>query len=447
MSARRRRRTRQAAQESIVAQIESLSHDGRGICRIDGKAVFVTGALPGEQVELVYQKQHNQYADAIATTILTPAAERQTPACEFFSRCGGCSLQHLSSQQQIAIKQQALIEQFKHFGDSTLDQLAAPITGPTLKYRTKARLGVKYVEKKQTVLVGFREINGRYITDMNRCEILAEPLPDLIQPLRELLGQLSIKQAIPQIEVAISAGDTLLILRHLQQFSATDLSLLSAFARERQLILYLQPQGPNSIHPLYPPDHDGNLHYSLSEFDLNFSFSANDFTQVNQPINRQMVAQAVRWLALKPTDQVLDLFCGLGNFSLAIARHAGQVIGIEADAALIQRAQHNASANGISNADFYSADLYQALPATGWTQAHYDKVLLDPPRSGALDCVHWISQQQIARVVYVSCNPATLARDAQVFKHAGYSIEEAGIMDMFPHTKHTESMVCFQLPA
>ena len=443
--AKRRRRTRRKAvpSEPVTVTIESLSHDGRGIAHVEGKTLFVDGALPGEELECHYSFVGSRYSEARVSRILTASDDRVEPRCSKAMVCGGCNLQHMSSAQQINNKQQALCEQFTHFGGIETPDLIAPLQGDIWAYRRKARLGVRYVAKKGGVLVGFREKRNSFVTDIESCPVLDKRVGELITPLRELLDTLELKASIPQIEVSLGDEEGALVFRHLEELPNEDKIRLGEFGRLHQLWVYLQPAGPASIHRIYPDDQSGLLSYRLPEWSLELLFDPMDFTQVNASINQAMVKRALEYLDLKESDRVLDLFCGLGNFTLPIARQCNEVIGVEGSDAMVKRGQMNASHNGIENAQFYSADLTKDFREQPWSKGGFDKVLLDPPRSGALEVVKNISLLAPQCIVYVSCNPATLARDAGELCRSGYTLLKTGVMDMFPHTAHVESIAVF----
>jgi len=414
------------------------------VARIDGKTVFVQGALPGEEVLCRYTRRHARYSEALALEIGSPSPLRVTPRCAHADVCGGCSLQHLGAEEQIAHKQAVLLEHMRHIGEVEAEQVFEPLRGPLWGYRRKARLGVKYVEKKGGALVGFREKASPYIADMRSCEVLHPSVGRRIEALRELIGSLQARARIPQIEVAVGDQDTVLCLRHLDPLSIPDREALSAFGAGHGIGVYLQPGGPGSIHPLWP-ESGVVLSYSLPESGLEFSFQVDDFTQVNAEVNRAMVARVLELLDPEATDQVLDLFCGLGNFTLPLARRAGQVTGIEGDAALVRRARDNAVANGMDNVRFEQVDLAQPEQLARFVSQRFDKLLLDPPRSGAAEIIAQLDYAGIGRIVYVSCNPATLARDAGILVHEhAYRLRGVGVMDMFPHTSHVESIALFE---
>ncbi|MDT8407405.1 MAG: 23S rRNA (uracil(1939)-C(5))-methyltransferase RlmD [Methylococcales bacterium] len=423
--------------------LTSLSHDGRGVTHIDGKAVFIDQGLAGETVKFVYTLNKRDYAEGRVTEVLTPAADRVAPKCAHYPLCGGCSLQHLAMPAQIHHHQNMLNEQFVRLGKLEPPPLWPPLDGPHWGYRRKARLGVKYVPAKGRVLVGFRERGQSYLADMSTCEVLDARVGGKLMALSELFGQLSIKAKIPQLEVAIGDTETVLAIRVLSPPTDEDCQLLSAFSREHGMTFYLQPKGPASIHAL-PGETPPLPSYHLPAYDLTLHYKPAMFTQVNADINRAMIDQALAALQLETSDTVLDLFCGLGNFTLPLARHAGHVVGVEGDTPLVDQARANAIANDLDNATFHVADLSRNLDDQPWAQRRYDKVLLDPSRAGASEVLPWLKTWQPRRVVYVSCNPATLARDAGILVHElGYKLVKAGIMNMFPHTAHVESMALF----
>lgn len=425
------------------ARIDSLAHDGRGVAHIDGKATFIEGALPGEEVWFVYRKQHKRYDEGETTEVITPSPVRVTPRCPHFGVCGGCSLQHVAPAAQIRLKEEILLENLKRIGDVLPETVLPPLTGPHWGYRRRARLGAKYVEKKQAMLVGFRERRSALLADLSRCEVLLPAVGERLLELRQLLRGLHGYNRIPQIEAAAGDGAVALVFRHLDPLSETDCAALRTFGERYGFYIYLQSAGPDSVVPLWPED--ANLHYTLPAYDVDIEFRPTDFTQVNGDMNALMVGQALALLAPEPQERVLDLFCGLGNFTLPIARHAGSVVGVEGDAELVQRARDNASRNDITNAVFHAADLDASDAQWPWTVGGFDKILLDPPRTGALEAVRRIGSLGASRIVYVSCNPATFARDAAELVHRhGYRLMSVGVMDMFPHTTHVECMALFE---
>ena len=428
-----------------IADVESLNYDGRGVARIDGKVTFIEGALPGERVQFRYHNKRPSFDTGAVQAVLSASPDRVSPPCPHFGVCGGCSLQHLAPAAQIAALQHVLAETLAHVGRVQPERWLAPLAGPAHGYRRRARLGVRNVPKKGGVLVGFREKRRSFITPLDTCVTLDARVNDLLPALRELIAGLSIPDRLPQIEVACGDDVVTLVFRHLRPLTEADRERLTTFAHTHAVQVYLQAEGPESATPLAPSS-PRTLQYRLPEYDVTLSFQPTDFIQVNGAVNRQLVRQALTLLDLKPSDRVLDLFCGLGNFTLAAARTAARVIGMEAEAGLVERARGNAAANGIANAEFTVADLYAAnllLPRFTEEGAPF-KLLLDPPRAGAIEVLKCLAPQQPQRVVYVSCNPATLARDAEYLVNAaGYRFEAAGVADMFPHTSHVESIALF----
>jgi len=438
-----RRRKRKLPQEPVTAHIESLSHEGRGIAHVEGKTVFVSGALPGEDALFQYKKQRPKYDEAHALEISNPAAERIEAKCEFFGLCGGCSLQHMQHDFQIEHKQSVLMEQLTHIGKVKPESVIPPLVGPVWGYRHKARLGVKYVDKKQKVLVGFREKYSPFVADMNSCEVLHPSVGTLIEPLQCLITELSLIRQIPQIEVAIGDEVTALIFRHLADFNDEDISKLKAFAEQHNIDIYCQSGGLNSVIPLNGTT-PKQLSYSLPEFDITMKFLPMDFTQVNLEINRAMVPLALELLEVNSEDRVLDLFCGIGNFTLPLARKAANVLGIEGEQGLVERAKQNAAFNNISNVEFRVIDIAKDDLNEDFLKGGFNKLLLDPARNGAQEVIEKMNLKSIDRIVYVSCNPSTLARDAGILVNdKGFKLEQAGVMDMFPHTTHVESIAVF----
>lgn len=436
------RKRKKPPQGEFEATIDTLSHDGRGIAKLDGKVTFIDNALQGETVKFHYLKTNRQWDEGQATTILKASDDRSEPICPYYSQCGGCSLQHLSSQSQLQLKQNTLLEQLQHFAGTSPQSILPPVTGPTNGYRAKARLGVRYVNKKGPVLVGFREKFSNFITDMQHCPILTPEVDGAIGDLRDTISDLSIYNAIPQIEVASAQNTTALIIRHLQDLTEADYVKLKSLAQRHHFTIYLQPKGPDTIHPL-DPGQDPWLYYQLPAFNLTFYFKATDFTQVNTSMNQKLVSLAYHELQLEPNDHVLDLFCGLGNFSLPIAQTAQTVTGIEGNEAMVNRAYMNAHHNDLNNVTFLQSDLTEPLNQQSWLHP-YNKLLIDPPRSGAEAIVNNIDKLDVKRIVYVSCNPATLARDSYQLTQHGYQLLKAGVLDMFPHTSHVESIAVFE---
>lgn len=439
---RRSRSNKPLSQEPVLAHIESLSHDGRGVAHINGKALFVDGALPGEEVLFTYIAQRKRFDEGQVEKIILSSPDRTEPHCKHFGLCGGCSLQHLSPGAQILAKQQVLLDSLKHIGKLEPEKVLSPLTGPTWGYRRRARLGVKFVIKKDKLLIGFREKRSSLLADLERCEVLHPSVGLLLPELRQLVMSLTGYDQIPQIEVAVGDEATALVFRNLATLSAADLEKLQAFGKAHSMQVYLQPAGPESVTLIWPET--ATLSYRLPEFNLELFFSPADFVQINADVNRAMISRVIELLQPQAHERALDLFCGLGNFTLPLARHAAQVIGVEGEAKLVQRAQDNAQRNGIHNAEFHATDLSQDLSGQPWAKQRFDKILLDPPRTGALEIIQQLPAFGAARIVYVSCNPATLARDAQELVQQGYTLISTGVLDMFPHTAHVESIALFE---
>ena len=441
---RRRQRKPLVLPPPVEIHIESLAHDGRGIGRRDGKAVFVEGALLGEKVLVQYTRCHSNHDEAKVIEVLIPAAERVSPQCSAAHICGGCSLQHMHPDAQIAMKQNILKDQLAHFGNLQPVEWLEPLRGPVFGYRHKARLGAKFVEKKGHALVGFREKNSSFLADIDQCHVLVPEVGLAFPQFRQLIESLQERLQIPQIEVAQGDDVTALVVRHMKPLPQSDVDKLLQFCQPRGFHLYLQPAGPDSLHKVWPDDNHLRLEYRLEDFGLTFRFHPLDFTQVNPAINQKMVRLAVEFLDPQPHEKILDLFCGLGNFTLPLATRAAHVIGVEGDDAMVVRGRENARLNQLDNVEFFAADLSQPFAGQPWAQGGFDKILIDPPRSGALEIVSRMTVFKPARIVYVSCNPATLARDAGELKKQGYRLLKAGVMDMFPHTTHVESIAVFE---
>jgi 23S rRNA (uracil1939-C5)-methyltransferase len=426
---------------SGAARIDDLAHDGRGVAHIDGKAVFIDGALPGETVRFHYTVRHSQHDEGVLEAVLEPAPGRVEPRCPHFGVCGGCVLQHLDGDRQIEYKERRLLDNLARIGKVQPADLLPPLRGPQWNYRRKARLGVKDVVKKGQVLVGFRERRSPYLADLRRCEVLAPPVGERLEELARLVERLTLRQQIPQIEVAIGESVTALSFRVLKEPGSGDREHLRAFGARYGIHIYLQPGGPTTTVRLWPDDPAPPLSYRLPACDLQFEFQPYHFTQINPAINRLLVDRALELLEVQPTDRVLDLFCGLGNFTLALARRSAGAVGVEGDAELVACAWRNAVANGIDNVEFVSADLYDTARLPARLLPPFDRILLDPPRSGALPLLPVLGSLAASRIVYVSCHPATLARDAGELVHRyGYRLQGAGVLDMFPHTAHVESI-------
>lgn len=439
-----RRRRKVLPTEPVRCVIETLSHDGRGIARDNGKAQFVDGALPGETVMAKVISSRSKFDELRTVEVLEAGDARITPPCEFADLCGGCSLQHMDSDAQIRFKEDTLREHFAHFGGIEPEYWVPPMRSPALGYRRKARLGVKYVPARESVLVGFREKRNSFLTDIDRCVVLDPRIGDRITPLREMLHGLEAYRRIPQVEVACGDHEAAMVFRNMDPLSDSDTAALISFGQAHELHIYLQPKGPDTVHRIWPESGEERLAYQMDEFDLTMKFHPMDFTQVNAGINRTMVHRAVEWLDIQPGERVLDLFCGLGNFTLPLARSAAQVVGVEGDESMVVRGRENAELNGLSNVAFHGADLQADFTAQPWAAEGFDKILIDPPRSGAQEVCEYLTAFGAKRIVYVSCNPATLARDAGVMVRNGYRLVRAGVMDMFPHTTHVESMALFE---
>jgi 23S rRNA (uracil1939-C5)-methyltransferase len=436
------RKRKKILPEPVIANIESLSHEGRGITRVDGKILFADGALPDETVKIKYQARRSRFDEGVVQEVLKPSIYRIEPECSYFGICGGCSLQHVHSDFQIRHKQGVLMEQFSHIGKIEPREVLTPLSTSPWGYRRKARLGVKHVYNKDKVLVGFREKGKSYIADIEECKILHPNIGNKISDLKSLLDGLSIKDSIPQIEVAVGENQTVIVIRHMSEFTAADRELLLEFSNSQSITIYLQAGGPDTVQPLQT-DEPPPLVYRLSKFGIDIEFGPMDFTQINFGINELMIDRVIDLLQAGQGDTVLDLFCGLGNFTLPIATRVGYVIGVEGSASLVQKAKQNAEKNRIDNVDFICRDLYASEINTQFTTNSYNKILLDPPRSGAREILEQMDLAGVARVIYVSCNPATLARDAQLLNQHGFNLDKAGVMDMFPHTTHVESLAVF----
>ena len=421
-------------------EIDALDAEGRGVARNAGKVVFVEGAMAGEAVEARLLESKSKFDRARAEQILRPSASRRDPQCPHFGICGGCATQHVDGRTQVAAKQRWLEDNLARIGKVGVGALLAPIHGPEWGYRHRARLSVRYVHNKGGGLVGFREKRSTYVADMRGCEVLPPAVAALIVPLRALVGGLSIRDRLPQIEIAVGEESTVLLFRHLLPLTDADRALLRAFGDEHRVQIWLQPEGPDSA-KLFHPAGAAGLYYALPEFGLKMEFKPADFTQVNPGVNRKLVARAIGLLDPQPGERIADLFCGIGNFTLPIAARGAQVIGFEGSAPLVERARGNAAANGLV-AQFEVTDLFK--PNLG-PYGRFEKFLLDPPREGAAALVAALPEAWPRRIVYVSCDPATLARDAEVLvHHKGFELAAAGVVNMFPHTAHVESIALFE---
>lgn len=428
-----------------VAKVESLDHEGRGVARVEGKAIFIEGALPGERVEYASYRKKPKFEQATMLRAITQSAQRVRPRCEFFGVCGGCSMQHLEASAQVAAKQRVLEDNLWHIARVRPAIVYSAVQGPTWGYRYRARLSVRQVPRLGGVLVGFHEKKSSYIADMHSCEILPPQVGHKLTLLRELVGELSAPDRIPQIEVAVTQDRTVLVVRHLVPLTPSDVSTLLAFGEMHGFSMWAQPGGPDTVHPLAKGE-GRELFYTLPEFDLRLAFRPTDFTQVNVDINRLLIRRSMTLLDPQPGELIADLFCGLGNFSLPIARKGAHVMGVEGSAALVARAAANAEANGLSALSTFSvANLFEATPQSLAALGPLDKMLIDPPREGAIAVVKALGEDAPRRLVYVSCNPSSLARDAAVLVHEkGYRLQGVGVANMFPHTSHVESIALFE---
>ena len=438
------RRRKQLPETPEPASIETLSHDGRGIARRDGKTTFIDNALPGEEVMFKFTYMRRKFDEGKAVEIVTASPDRVTPPCEHSTLCGGCSLQHMSPAVQVARKDAVLREQLQHFGGLEPEEWLPPLTGPVTGYRSKARLGVKYVEAKGETLVGFREKRNSFIAQLRTCEVLIPDVGHRLSELRTLMHSLESRSRIPQIELAAGDDDVALIIRHLDPLPEADQQALVGFCQNLGWHCYLQPGNESTVHRVWPEDGEQRLYYSHPSAGVELAFHPTDFTQVNAEINRKMVPLALDLLDISPEHTVLDLFCGLGNFTIPAAKRAGKVVGVEVSQAMVERGYENARRNGLENLEFHAWDLSQDISGQAWARQAYDRILIDPPRTGALEMVKLMPRLGASRIVYVSCNPATLARDAGELMALGYRLKAAGVMDMFPHTTHVESIAVFE---
>jgi len=445
--------------QEIFIDIKSLDADARGVGHLEnedgtqGKVIFVEDALPGERVSYEVKRKKKNWEAGRMVTLQKASAMRVEPRCEHFGYCGGCSMQHLEPSAQVAIKQRTLEDNLWHLSKVKADNIMRPMYGPTWGYRFRARLSVRHVAKKGTVLVGFHERGSAFVADIRYCHILPPHLGGMLMPLRELIGALSIYDGVPQIEVAVGEENTALVMRIMSPLNAKDEELVKAFADEWGIQWWLQPKGPETVYPFYPLDRE--LYYTLPEFGVRMPFKPTDFTQVNHQINRALVHKALTLLDVQPQDRVADLFCGLGNFTLPLATRAREVVGIEGSTLLTTRALENAKANGLdAKTTFYTRNLFEVTTHDLMELGKFDRMLIDPPRDGAIALVTALAELRESgkaawlprRIVYVSCSPSTLARDAGILVHrAGYLMKKAGVVNMFPHTSHVESIGVFEL--
>jgi 23S rRNA (uracil1939-C5)-methyltransferase len=437
------RSRKKLSDQPFEVDIKSLDAKGMGITEHEGKRLKVYDALPGETVSVRYLFGRSQRGKAECLEVISPSADRIEPRCPHFGYCGGCSLQHMSMQAQLTRKEAKLFQQLKELGQLEPAKKYPALSGPEWNYRRKARLSVRDVAAKERVLVGFRERNGRFVADISECHILRSEVADSLAAITALMESLECRGSIPQIEVACGDQQFALIIRHLEELSETDTQRLSGFANETGIGIFLQSAGPASVVLLAPENLQ--LEFAIESLDLRFRFEPLDFTQVNGELNQQMVMRAMELLDPQADDRILDLFCGLGNFTLPLATRAGQVVGVEGSEEMVDRGGANARLNGLDNVSFHATDLYQPSDAAPWPKAEYNKVLLDPPRSGAQELLPWIAASQVSRVLYISCNPETLARDADILVNQhGFTLEGAGIMNMFPQTPHSEAIALFE---
>ena len=427
-----------------IGIIESLDHEARGITRLEGKTIFVEGALPGECVEFESFRIKPTYEVASTQRIITASPYRVAPKCPHYGVCGGCSVQHLDSEVQVAVKQRVLEANLWHLGRNVAEQLYAPIYGPAWGYRLRARLSVHWAPKKGRVLIGFHERKSSLVADMQQCAILPPHVSALIVPLRDLISGLSIHNALPQVEIAVGEAMTVFVLRIMAPLTTADQAMLRAFADQHRVVFYLQPKGPASAYRFHPKGEE-KLAYHLPDFGIEHVFSPTEFTQVNHLINRVLVRRALALLDPQPNERIADMFCGLGNFTLPIARSGARVVGIEGSAELLRRAAENAAANGLQGNVYYAeANLFETTPKSLAALGRFDKMLIDPPREGAVALVNALGDNAPRRIVYVSCSPSTLARDAAILvSQKGYRLRGAGVVNMFPQTSHVESIALF----
>lgn len=436
-------------QTPFALDIVSLGHDGRGIARRPdgdanaGKTVFVSGALPGERVMAKQTAKSRHFDEAATVEVLSASADRVEPRCPHFGVCGGCVLQHLAEDKQILSKQQVLIDNLQRIGHVQPGTLLPPLTDAAWGYRRKGRLSVRRVEKKDKTLVGFREADPRFVADLSVCYTVILQIGEKLGAISALVDAMDGRRDIPQIEFIAGDATVALVFRHLQPLSERDREALTAFAQAQDFAIFLQPGGIDSVQALWPETVP--LSFALPQWNIELNFRPLDFIQVNAGLNQKMIAKTLELLDVQPDDRVLDLFCGLGNFTLPLARVAREVVGVEGEAGLVVRARDNAAHNALENVQFHAADLAQDLSGHAWMRAGFDRLLLDPPRSGADVLLKQLPLKGLKRIVYVSCHPASLARDAgYLVNERGWKLKAAGVMDMFPHTAHVESIAVFE---
>lgn len=436
-------------QTPFELEIVSLGHDGRGVARrggVDdqaGKTIFVAGALPGERVMAKQTAKSRHFDEATTVEVLSPSADRVAPRCPHFGTCGGCVLQHLAEDQQILSKQQVLIDNLQRIGHVQPGTLLAPLTDTAWGYRRKGRLSVRRVEKKDKTLVGFRETDPRFVAELSVCYTVIPQIGEKLGAISALVDAMDGRRDIPQIEFIAGDAAVVLVFRHLQPLSERDSQALIAFAQAHDFAIFLQPGGLDSVHALWPEK--VALSFALPQWNIELNFRPLDFIQVNAGLNQKMIAKTLELLDVQPDERVLDLFCGLGNFTLPLARSAREVVGVEGEAGLVARARENAMHNALANVQFHAADLAQDLSGLPWMRDGFDKLLIDPPRSGADAVLKQLPLKGLKRIVYVSCHPGSLARDAgYLVNDRGWKLKTAGVMDMFPHTAHVESIAVFE---
>ncbi|MFO3707265.1 23S rRNA (uracil(1939)-C(5))-methyltransferase RlmD [Xanthomonas codiaei] len=426
--------------------ITDLSHDGRGVARRDGeggKVTFISGALPGELVRAEPTARSRHFDEARTIEVLEASPQRVAPRCPHFGICAGCVLQHLEESQQIVAKQRVLTDNLERIGHVTPQTVLPALVGDSWGYRRKGRFSVRRVEKKDKTLVGFRELDPRFVADLSVCYTVIPQIGEKIPLLAALIESMDGKRDIPQIEFIAGDQAVALTIRHMQPLSERDQQAWVEFAQAHGFAIFLQPGGVDSVHPLWP--REVPLAFRLPQWDVELAFRPLDFIQVNASLNQKMIAHALALLDATAEDRVLDLFCGLGNFTLPLARTVREVVGVEGDAGLVARARENAQRNGLVNAQFHAADLTQDQRNAPWMKQGFDKLLLDPPRSGALEVLQQLPLKRFQRIVYVSCHPGSLARDAgYLVNEQGFTLVSAGAMDMFPHTAHVESIAVFE---
>ena len=436
-------RSRSKIHREFELQITDLSHDGRGVGRHEGKAVFASGALAGETVWVRQTGRNRHFDEAVTLEVRVASPDRVTPRCPHFGTCAGCVLQHLAEPRQIEAKQRVLLENLARIGHVEPERVLAPLTDAAWGYRRKGRFSVRYVEKKGRTVIGFRELDPRFVAELSQCHTVIPELGLRIPELVALVESLDGKRTIPQIEFIAGDGPVALVFRHLEPLGEGDLARLRAFAQASGFAVFLQPGGVESVKPLWPEQVE--LSFAMPDFGVSMAFRPLDFIQVNAGLNHKMIARAIELLDPQPGERVLDLFAGLGNFTLPLARRAARVVGVEGEAGLVARARANAARNQLANAEFHAADLAKDLASEAWMKEGFDKLLLDPPRAGAAEVLAQLPLKGIRRIVDVSCHPASLARDAGfLVRERGFRLVAAGAMDMFPQTAHVESIALFE---